>query len=147
MPSSLKLGVTLQLCPEGMPYSAPSILLPRVRIPSTPSTLSSFIVKFVLYLSSSYENNENKKEAGLAHLKKLLSSWTKTKTIGTQRVLQHWVFGLPGYSRFNIFISISLSPLFFSLLAHFCGQSYKPFAHVNYESRVVLIRKLPILQL
>ena len=42
--------------------SAPTILLPRVRIPSTPTTLFSFIV-FVLYLS--FENNENKqKEAG-----------------------------------------------------------------------------------
>ena len=43
--------------------SVPTILAPRVRVPSTPSTLFSFIV-FVLYLSR--EKNENKqKEAGV----------------------------------------------------------------------------------
>ena len=42
--------------------SAPTILPPQVRVPSTPSMLFSFIV-FVLYLS--FEKNENKhKEAG-----------------------------------------------------------------------------------
>ena len=40
-----------------------TILLPRVWVPSTPSTLLSFIVKFELYLSC--EKNKNKqKEAG-----------------------------------------------------------------------------------
>ena len=44
--------------------SMPTILPRRVRIPSTPSMLLSFIVKFVLYLSC--ERNQNKqKEAGL----------------------------------------------------------------------------------
>ena len=44
--------------------STPTILPPWVRIPCTPSTLLSSIVKFVLYLSC--EKNENKqKEAGL----------------------------------------------------------------------------------
>ena len=43
--------------------SAPTILPPWVRFPSTLSMLLSFIVKFVLYLLC--ENNENKqKEAG-----------------------------------------------------------------------------------
>ena len=43
--------------------SAPTILPPWVRVPSTPYMFLSFIVKFVLYLS--YEKNENKqKEAG-----------------------------------------------------------------------------------
>ena len=46
--------------------SAPTILPPRVRVPSTPSMLLSFIVTFVLYLSC--EKNEiNKKRPGLAH--------------------------------------------------------------------------------
>ena len=46
--------------------SAPTILPPWVRFPSTPTMLLSFIVKFVLYLSC--ENNEiNKKRPGLAH--------------------------------------------------------------------------------
>ena len=50
-----------------MDSSAPSILLLQVRVPSTPSTLLSFIV-FVLFLSC--EKNENKqKEADLAHKK------------------------------------------------------------------------------
>ena len=51
-----------------MDSSAPNILPPRVRVPSTPSMLLSFIVKFVLYLSC--EKNEiNKKRPGLAHFK------------------------------------------------------------------------------
>ena len=37
----------------------PTILLPRVQIPSAPSTLS-IIIKFVLYLSC--EKNENKQK-------------------------------------------------------------------------------------
>ena len=45
-----------------MDSSAPTILLHRVRVPSTPSTFFSFIV-LVIYLSC--EKNENKqKEAG-----------------------------------------------------------------------------------
>ena len=49
-----------QLCKTGLidgcrhssvDSSAPSIMPPRVRLPSTPSMLLSFIVKFVLYLS------------------------------------------------------------------------------------------------
>ena len=52
-----------------MDSSAPTILLPRVRVPSTPSTLFSFIV-FVLYLSC--EKNENKqKGAGFGPFKKI----------------------------------------------------------------------------
>ena len=50
--------------------SALTILPPRVRVPSTPSTL--FIVKFVLYLSLCWENDENnQKEAGFGPFKKL----------------------------------------------------------------------------
>ena len=46
--------------------TAPTILPPWVRVPSTPSMLSSFIVQYVLYLS--WEKNKNKqKEAGSAH--------------------------------------------------------------------------------
>ena len=53
-----------------MDSSALTILLPRVRIPCTPSMLLSFIV-FVLYLSC--EKNENKqKEAGFGPFKKPL---------------------------------------------------------------------------
>ena len=45
--------------------SALSILLPRVQLPSTPSTLLSFIVKFVRYLSLQSEKRTkiNKKDA------------------------------------------------------------------------------------
>ena len=47
-----------------MDSSAPTILLPRVRVTSTPSMLLSFILKFVLYFSS--EKDENiQKEAEL----------------------------------------------------------------------------------
>ena len=43
--------------------SAPTILPPRIQVPSTPSMLLSFIVKFMLYLTC--ENNQNKQiEAG-----------------------------------------------------------------------------------
>ena len=46
--------------------SVPTILLPQVRVPITPSMLLSFIAKFVLFLSC--EKNENKqKQDGLAH--------------------------------------------------------------------------------
>ena len=58
--------------------SVPTILLPRVRVPSTPSTLLSLVVKFVLYLS--IENNEyiQKKRPGLVHFsKKIVLSFTK----------------------------------------------------------------------
>ena len=52
-----------------MDLYAPTILLPRVRVPSTVSTLLPFIVQFVLYLSC--EKNEIKqKEAGFGPLKK-----------------------------------------------------------------------------
>ena len=48
-----------------MDSSAPSILPPWVWLSSTPPTLLSFIVKFVLYFSLHCEKNENKqKEAG-----------------------------------------------------------------------------------
>ena len=50
-------------------YSAPTIQPPRVRVPSTPSTLLSFGV-FLLYLSC--EKNENKqKEDGFGPFKKM----------------------------------------------------------------------------
>ena len=49
--------------------SVPIILLPQVRVPSTPSMLLLSIVKVVLYLSC--EKNENKqKEAGFGPFKK-----------------------------------------------------------------------------
>ena len=48
-----------------MELPVPTILPLRVQVPSTPSTLLSFIV-FVLYFSE--EKNENKpKRSGLAH--------------------------------------------------------------------------------
>ena len=48
--------------------SAPTILRPRVQIPSTPSMLFQFVL-----LKLYRENNENKqKEAGMAHLKKIM---------------------------------------------------------------------------
>ena len=53
--------------------SAPTVLLPQVRVPSTPSTLVSFIVKFVLNVSC--EKNENKQqEAELGQFKKTHSN-------------------------------------------------------------------------
>ena len=54
-----------------MDSSAPSILLSRVQLPSTPSMLLSIIVKFVLYLSMQCEKRTkiNKKRPSLAHLK------------------------------------------------------------------------------
>ena len=49
--------------------SASSILLPQVRVPSTPTTLKSFTVKFVLYLSMHCEKNKiNKKRLGFARI-------------------------------------------------------------------------------
>ena len=52
--------------------SALSILPPQVRLPSTPSTLLSFIVKFVLFLSLQCEKRTKvtKKRPGLAHFLK-----------------------------------------------------------------------------
>ena len=49
--------------------SAPSILLPQVQLPSTPSILLSFIIIFVLYLSLQCETRTkiNKKRLGLGH--------------------------------------------------------------------------------
>ena len=57
--------------------SAPSIMPPRVRLPSTPSMLLSFIVKFVLYLSLLCEKNENKPKRGRVWpiLKKQRQNW------------------------------------------------------------------------
>ena len=65
--SSTKLRNSIHLPLEcrhsSVDSSAPTILSPRVRVPSTLSMLLSFIVKFVLYLSC--EKNENKqKDAG-----------------------------------------------------------------------------------
>ena len=55
--------------------SAPTILPPRVQIPSTPSMLLSFIV-FVLYLSC--EKNENKqKEAEFGTFLKITKKWIR----------------------------------------------------------------------
>ena len=48
--------------------SAPTILLPCVRVPSTSSTLLSFMVKFVIYLSRK-RTKINKKRPGLVHKK------------------------------------------------------------------------------
>ena len=49
---------------------APSILLPWVQVPSTPSMLLSFEVKFVVYLSLHCEKSKNKqKEAGFGPFK------------------------------------------------------------------------------
>ena len=49
--------------------SAPSIMLPRVRVPSTPSTLFSIYIVQIVYLSFELEcekNEKNKqKEAGI----------------------------------------------------------------------------------
>ena len=62
-----RLGHTLVggCCNSSVDSSAPTILPPQVRVPSKPSMLLPFIVKFVLYLSC--EKNENKqKNMGLA---------------------------------------------------------------------------------
>ena len=60
-----------QCCHSSLDSSVPTILLPQDRVPSTPSTLLSFIV-FMIYLSC--EKDENKqKEAGLAHFKKKMN--------------------------------------------------------------------------
>ena len=56
-------------CHSSVDSSVPTILPPQVRVPSTPSTLLSFIVKLVPYLSR--EKNEiNNKRPGLAHFLK-----------------------------------------------------------------------------
>ena len=52
-----------KLCPHCSVES--SVPTSRVRVPSTPSTLLSFLV-FVLYLSCE-KNENNQKEGGLAH--------------------------------------------------------------------------------
>ena len=56
-------------CHSSVDLSAPSILLPRVRLPGTPSLLLSFTVKFVLYLSLQCVGRRKikKKRPGLAH--------------------------------------------------------------------------------
>ena len=48
-------------CHSSVNLSATTILPPQARVPSTPSTLLSFIVKFVLYLSC--EKNEINKNS------------------------------------------------------------------------------------
>ena len=55
-----------------MDSSALSILQPRVRLPSIPSMLLSFKVKFVLYFSLQCEKRMkiSKKRPGLAHFLK-----------------------------------------------------------------------------
>ena len=68
----LKL-VDLGVRHSSVDLSEPTILRPRVRVPSTPSMLSSFIVNFLLYLSC--EKKENKqKEVEFGHLKKYFPS-------------------------------------------------------------------------
>ena len=59
-------------CHSSVDSSAPSILLPWVWLPSMPSTLFSFMVKFFLYLSVQCEKRmkTNKKEAGFGPFKK-----------------------------------------------------------------------------
>ena len=44
----------------------PTIPPPQVRVPKTPSTLLSFIVIFVQYLSCEKNKNEQKERPGLA---------------------------------------------------------------------------------
>ena len=63
--------------------SAPSILPPQVWLPSMPSLLFSFIVKFV---HAMWEKNENKqkKRPGLAHLKKFHFMKKKSLNRGCQ---------------------------------------------------------------
>ena len=54
--------------------SAPSIMLPRVQVPSTPSLLLSVCIVQIVYLSFELEcdkNQSKQKEAGIAHFKKL----------------------------------------------------------------------------
>ena len=64
--------------------SVPSILLPQVRVPSTPSLLLSFKV-FVLFFCHVKRTKINKKRMGLAHLKKetrrSAHSWNVTNVI------------------------------------------------------------------
>ena len=68
--------------------SAPSILPPWVWLPSTPSTLLSLNVKFVLYLSLRCEKitKINKKRPGLAHLKKDFSRF-QTRIVRVEGLL------------------------------------------------------------
>ena len=61
----LKMLTTIKslrkVCQQGsVDSTAPTILPPRVRVPSMPPTLLLFIVKFVLYMSG--EKNENKQK-------------------------------------------------------------------------------------
>ena len=55
---------TLRCRHSSMDSSVPSILLPRVWLPSTPSMLLSFIVTFVLYFFLHWEKNKNKQKTG-----------------------------------------------------------------------------------
>ena len=63
--------------------SPPTILLPRVRVPSTPSTLLSFIV-LVLFLSC--DKNENKQK-GLAHFLKKRKQLEHLSTLSENQIL------------------------------------------------------------
>ena len=59
--------------------SALSILPPQVRLPSPPSTLLSFTVKFVLYFSLQCEKRTkiNKKEGGFGRYFKKVGFWIR----------------------------------------------------------------------
>ena len=69
-----------------MDSSVSTILPPRVRVPSTPSMLLSFIVKFMQYLSC--EKNENRlKRPGLAHfLKNIVVMKVNVKSFDSKQV-------------------------------------------------------------
>ena len=62
---------------SSMDSSAPSILPPWFRVPSTPSMVSSLIAKFLLHLSLHCEKNEkvNKRRPGLTHSCTILSAF------------------------------------------------------------------------
>ena len=88
------------------------ILPPLVRVPSTPSMLLSFIVKFVLYLSCE-KAKINKKRPGLAHFKNtrfafyyqsklhigVWSSGHRAPTITVRILLKFTVYNLQKYIR------------------------------------------------
>ena len=88
-------------CKSSINYST---LQPWVRVPSTPSILLSFVLKFVLYLSLHCEKNKNKQK------ETRFSTFKKAKENGEKD---------------NIPSSEMFSLLFFSVLNYICVILYR----------------------
>ena len=74
-----------------MDLSAPSIMPPQVRVPSTPSTLFSIYIVQIVYLSFELECEKNKnkqKEAGIGPFFKKVQILCKCDQILEEKVAQ-----------------------------------------------------------